>query len=768
MYPQSNDTIFTVIRRLLSNFRAAFLNNQPGTLSVRDNTQLPQVVDSTRNISIQDSTSNSWLRTILVTSLGVTVLVLLARELKWLQRWELRAYDEMMVLRSSQPPDKRILLVTVTDKDLQQQKNALSDETINQLLNKIQSYQPRLIGLHTSLYIKNIQKTNLAAGIPKDNIIVGCVFQGMDKTATEIPPPPNFAEDNIGFNDLIPDNDNVVRRGLLFQTPFSNSKCNTNYSFASRLAIDYLDKQGIQHGFSGNNILSFNQVPIPHLKKKSGGYINLDNEGSHILINYRNPDNIADTVTLTQLLTDKVNPNLIQDRLVIIGTSARSLDRGVLTPYSISEDQSPRVPPLFIHAQMTSQIISTVLDGRPIIWYFPEWLEFLWIGSWSLVGGVLAWYVRRPLLLLLVSGVTVTALVGICYLLIVQAAWVPVVPSGLALVFTAIGVIGYTSYQTELQTKVIILEVEKQREAIEQLNTLLNETTGIQDAPRKQIVASTPAFSTASSSLLSNRYKITRVLAQGGFGCTYLAKDTQRPGSPTCVVKQLMPARRDTRFLQVARRLFDSEAEILELLGKHSQIPELYAFFEEEQEFYLVQQFIPGYPLTEELPPHQDIKDETYVINMLIELLEILAFIHQRQVIHRDIKPGNIIRCNQDNRLVLIDFGAVKLIQPQSKEQTELATVAIGTRGYTPPEQFAGHPRLSSDIYALGMIAIQALTGLNPHELRSHSDTGSPEWREWAQVSDKLAAMLDKMVSYHASERYKSAVEALEAIKSIM
>ncbi|NJO30345.1 MAG: CHASE2 domain-containing protein [Richelia sp. SL_2_1] len=509
-------------------------------------------------------------------------------------------------------------------------------------------------------------------------------------------------------------------------------------------------------------------MPIPHLKKKSGGYINLDNEGSHILINYRNPDNIADTVTLTQVLTDKVNPNLIQDRLVIIGTSARSLDRGVLTPYSISEDQSPRVPPLFIHAQMTSQIISTVLDGRPIIWYFPEWLEFLWIGSWSLVGGVLAWYVRRPLLLLLVSGVTVTALVGICYLLIVQAAWVPVVPSGLALVFTAIGVIGYTSYQTELQTKVIILEVEKQREAIEQLNTLLNETTGIQDAPRKQIVASTPAFSTASSSLLSNRYKITRVLAQGGFGCTYLAKDTQRPGSPTCVVKQLMPARRDTRFLQVARRLFDSEAEILELLGKHSQIPELYAFFEEEQEFYLVQQFIPGYPLTEELPPHQDIKDETYVINMLIELLEILAFIHQRQVIHRDIKPGNIIRCNQDNRLVLIDFGAVKLIQPQSKEQTELATVAIGTRGYTPPEQFAGHPRLSSDIYALGMIAIQALTGLNPHELRSHSDTGSPEWREWAQVSDKLAAMLDKMVSYHASERYKSAVEALEAIKSIM
>ncbi|MEM9928077.1 MAG: protein kinase, partial [Cyanobacteria bacterium P01_D01_bin.50] len=421
----------------------------------------------------------------------------------------------------------------------------------------------------------------------------------------------------------------------------------------------------------------------------------------------------------------------------------------------------------FIHAQITSQLISAVLDGRPLIWYFPEWLEGLWVLSWSIVGGVLAWRTRKPLLLLVVSSVTIIALIGICYAFILQAGWIPVVPPALALVFTAIGVLGYTSYQTELQTKVIILQVEKQKEAIEQLNTLLNEATGIQDAPRKQFVASPPALSSfSSSSLLSNRYKVTRVLAQGGFGCTYLAEDTQRPGLPTCVVKQLMPARKDTRFLQVARRLFDSEAEILELLGQHHQIPELYAFFEEDKEFYLVQQFIPGHPLSEELPPKKDIKSESYILDMLKELLEVLAFIHQRQVIHRDIKPANIIRCNQDNRLVLIDFGAVKLMQPQSKEQTELATVAIGTRGYTPPEQFAGHPRLSSDIYALGMIAIQALTGLHPQELQPHPETGNLEWREWAQVSDKLAVILDKMVRYSTSERYKSAVEVLEDIRS--
>ncbi|MEM7197296.1 MAG: CHASE2 domain-containing protein, partial [Pseudomonadota bacterium] len=133
------------------------------------------MTDNTRDNSIQDSTSTTWWRTIFVTSLGVTVLVLGARELKWLQRWELRAYDQMMLSRPWEPQDKRILLVTVTETDLQQYKNPLSDETINQLLKKIQSYQPRVIGLN----IKRPQQSNLAAGIRKDNIIAACVFGAM-------------------------------------------------------------------------------------------------------------------------------------------------------------------------------------------------------------------------------------------------------------------------------------------------------------------------------------------------------------------------------------------------------------------------------------------------------------------------------------------------------------------------------------------------------------------------------------------------------------
>ncbi|MEM6401684.1 MAG: CHASE2 domain-containing protein, partial [Cyanobacteria bacterium P01_D01_bin.116] len=437
-----------MIRRLLDNFRVAFLNSRPGNLSVRDDTQAPQLADSTRDNLIQDSTPTSWWRKIFVTSLGVTVLVLGARELGWLQRWELRAYDQMTLLRPTEPPDKRILLVMVTEKDLQKYNNPLPDEIINQLLKKLQSYQPRVVGLQ----IKRPQQSNLATGIRNDNIIAACVFESMGKA--EVPPPPNFPPENIAFSDLIPDNtfDNVVRRGLLFQTPLPNSKCDYGISFSSILAIEYLAKLGIKstHRLKDKTFY-LGKTPFPFLQQNSGGYINIEPDGYQILINYRNHLNVAKSVSLTEVLTDKVNANLIKDRLLIIGESARSLDPGRLTPYSTFKDP-PAVPPVVIHAQITSQLISAVLDNRPLIWYFPEWLEAAWIWGWSLIGGILAWKVRRPVFLLIVCGITVFGLVGICYLLIVQAGWVPVVPTGLALAFTAIGVLGYTSYRTQLQT----------------------------------------------------------------------------------------------------------------------------------------------------------------------------------------------------------------------------------------------------------------------------------------------------------------------------
>ncbi len=266
--------------------------------------------------------------------------------------------------------------------------------------------------------------------------------------------------------------------------------------------------------------------------------------------------------------------------------------------------------------------------------------------------------------------------------------------------------------------------------------------------------------------LLDGRYRILRALGSGGFGQTYVAEDTQLPDRPQCVIKQFKPARHDQAFLQVARRLFVTEVETLRRLGSHSQIPSLWADFEENQEFYLAQEYVEGQPLSDELST-VDRLDEATVIELLRDVLHVLEFVHQNQVIHRDIKPGNLIRRQHDGKMVLIDFGAVKAIHTQLTTllpgQTEL-TVGIGTQGYGPSEQMMGKPRYESDLYALGMTAIHALTGLQPFQLPTHPETGEVIWQDQAQVSPELAAILMNMTRHNFSQRYHSAQAVLYAL----
>jgi len=256
--------------------------------------------------------------------------------------------------------------------------------------------------------------------------------------------------------------------------------------------------------------------------------------------------------------------------------------------------------------------------------------------------------------------------------------------------------------------------------------------------------------------LLDRRYQVVQILGQGGFGHTYIAEDTRRPGNPSCVVKHLQPATSDPDFLETARRLFKREAETLEKLGNHDQIPRLLAYFEEDEEFYLVQEFVPGNPLSMELQPGVQ-WSESQVIHLLQDVLPILEFVHSHEVIHQDLKPHNLIRRSSDNKLVLVDFGAVKQVKMYSlmtPDQLKNETIPIGTPGYMPSEQALGRPYPNSDIYALGMIAIQALTGLHPKQLGEEPATGEIIWQHHAQVSDALAAILTKMVHQHYKYRY--------------
>ncbi|MCW6035641.1 CHASE2 domain-containing protein [Spirulina subsalsa FACHB-351] len=263
---------------------------------------------------------------------------------------------------------------------------------------------------------------------------------------------------------------------------------------------------------------------------------------------------------------------------------------------------------------------------------------------------------------------------------------------------------------------------------------------------------------------LVGRYQVLKKLSAGGFGETYIALDTLRPGKPQCVVKQLHPTTNDLRYWQLAKRLFVKEAETLERLGKHDQIPQLLAYFEEGDEFYLVQELIEGHPLGQEFS--RDVPfSEVEVIDLLRDLLEVLLFIHEQGVIHRDIKPDNIIRRQSDHKLVLIDFGTVKEMQMQWQDdpehQTNL-TIAIGTKGYTPKEQAVGRPRFSSDIYATGMIALRALTLLHPTQLEEDPRTGELLWEHFSfGISPELSTILNKMIRSHVRDRYQNAKDVL-------
>lgn len=276
--------------------------------------------------------------------------------------------------------------------------------------------------------------------------------------------------------------------------------------------------------------------------------------------------------------------------------------------------------------------------------------------------------------------------------------------------------------------------------------------------------------------LLGGRYRIIEILGAGGFSQTYVAEDTHRPGNPTCVVKHLKPASSNSSFLQNARRLFQSEAQTLEKLGNHDQIPRLLAYFEENKEFYLVQDYIQGHSLSVELQPGKR-WSESQVYKLLQEVLGILVYVHSHGVIHRDLKPNNLIQRQQDGKLVLVDFGSVKqtwtqVVTAQGETCATFAiatpaTIGIGTPGYMPTEQGRGRPRPNSDLYALGIIAIQALTGQTPMLFQEDVDNGEILWRDQAQVSHALAAIIAKMVCYHFKDRYQSATEVLQALEEI-
>lgn len=274
--------------------------------------------------------------------------------------------------------------------------------------------------------------------------------------------------------------------------------------------------------------------------------------------------------------------------------------------------------------------------------------------------------------------------------------------------------------------------------------------------------------------ILIGRYLPIRRLGRGGFGAAYLAVDRYTPTMRRCVVKQFQPSGDlSPQQLQIAQQLFEREALVLEELGNADpQIPDLFAFFPlevsagpgkvPERFFYLVQEYIDGENLEEELTQKGKFS-ETEVLEVLREMLKILKFVHANNSIHRDIKPANIMR-DRKGKLYLLDFGAVKQVTQGAAGEAQQRSTGIYSMGFAPPEQMAGSTVFpSTDLYALAVTCITLLTGKPTMELFD-SYSNQWHWRPYAQVSDRLAAVLDRLLLPAPNQRFASAAEVLAVL----
>jgi CHASE2 domain-containing sensor protein len=396
------------------------------------------------------------LSTLLIASVLVGTLVMGVRYLGVLQPWELQSYDHLMQLRSpDEKPDSRLLIVTIDEADIQyqiQQKMnlrwSLSDQAFNQLLQKLDSYQPKAIGIdiyHDFPFDRKYPA--LLNRLKKDDrLFAVCkVAAPIDKVKDGVPAPPEVPIQRQSFSDFVADEGDIARRQLLHLTAPTKSTCVAEYSFNFQLAQHYLNAQSIRWKINSNKNLQIGDVEFKELKSHTSGYQKIDASGYQILLNYRSllsPQKIARQVALKDILSDQIKPELIEslkNRIVLIGVTASSSSDYWKTPYSSNAaDNDKQIPGVFVQAQMISQILSAVLDKRPLLWWWSGWMEVLWISGWSLLGGIIGWRIQQPFYLGLAIAIGLIAIFSICFSIFTLAGWIPLIPSALALIISAV------------------------------------------------------------------------------------------------------------------------------------------------------------------------------------------------------------------------------------------------------------------------------------------------------------------------------------------
>jgi CHASE2 domain-containing sensor protein len=403
---------------------------------------------------------------VVLMSLVITSLILVGRQFGLFQAMELQAFDQLMRSRPTEEVDSRLLVVTVTAEDIQAQKQeprrgSLSDRSLLRLLEKLESYNPRAIGLDIYRdFPVDPKYPELAKRLKEsDRLITVCKTSNPEDDNPGKAPPPGVQIANLGFTDFVLDPNGVLRRHLLAMEPSPASSCTTSYALSTKLAFRYLKAEGISPKFTSDGYLQLGTTIFKRLRLNAGGYNNIDVGGYQVLLNYRSspsPLDVAGRVTLTQVLNGQLNPNAVKDRIVLIGVTDLSAKDYFFTPYSTGQRDYQDMPGVVAHAQMVSQILSAVLDQRPLLWVWSDWGEALWIFGWALTGGLFSWRAQFFLRWGLVGG-TLFVLYSLCFGLLIQGGWVPLVPSALALVSTSVSVAAYSAFLAQRQQSTFAL-----------------------------------------------------------------------------------------------------------------------------------------------------------------------------------------------------------------------------------------------------------------------------------------------------------------------
>jgi CHASE2 domain-containing sensor protein len=406
------------------------------------------------------------LKTVSLLSLATTALVVAMRQLGALQAWELQTFDLLMQLRPEEGQDRRLLIVTISEEDFQlpQQKNrtgSLSDLALISLLEKLKPLKPRAIGLdiYRDFSVAS-NSSKLSNYLSRDrNFFAICKSSDREIAQPGIAPPPEVPPERQSFSDIVKDSDGILRRHLIAIQPDPDSDCIAPYALSAQLAFHYLQQEGITAKYTqtgelqiGNTI--FKRFPSPkneassnlwlnYLRSRRGAYQKVDAWGYQTLLNYRSHRSflaIASTVTLKDILAGQIDPNAVKDRIVLIGVTAPSANDLLATPYSTGRETYEQMPGVIAQAQMVSQILSAVLDKRPLLSVWTVWQELLWILGWSFVAVILVWRCSSRLYLVL-AGVTLLGSLGIfCLVLLIEGLWVPLVPPALAIALTGTSV----------------------------------------------------------------------------------------------------------------------------------------------------------------------------------------------------------------------------------------------------------------------------------------------------------------------------------------